>query len=91
VVVQEYAASGFPLVLSDAVGAGEQFLQSGQNGFSFKASDVMELKHCLKKTIELSAKELSSMSQKSHALAQSNSPEKWAATRRKMYDEGKKE
>lgn len=80
VVVQEYAAAGFPLLLSQAVGAKEAFLEEGKNGFSFPAGDVQALKNQLKKMINLSAKDLILMSEKSHALAQKISPSKWAET-----------
>jgi glycosyltransferase involved in cell wall biosynthesis len=40
VVVNEAAASGLPLVLSDAVGAAHDLLREGENGFLVPASDV---------------------------------------------------
>lgn len=87
VVVQEYAAAGFPLLLSQAVGAGEAFLEEGKNGFSFPPEDVAGLKIQLKKMINLSAKDLILMSEKSHALAQKISPSKWAETLFNMHYE----
>jgi glycosyltransferase involved in cell wall biosynthesis len=80
VVVQEYAAAGFPLMLSSAVGAREAFLEEGKNGFSFSPGSVAELKTQLKKIINLTAKDLLLMSEKSHQLAQKISPEKWSHT-----------
>ena len=44
VVVHEFAASGFPLLLSNQVGAKEQFLQETKNGFEFKSENVSGLK-----------------------------------------------
>jgi len=90
VVVHEYAASGFPLLLSKAVGAAEAFLQEGKNGFSFESGNIPQLKTALKKITKLSAKDLTSMSEKSHQLAQGNSPEKWAATVIEIHNESKK-
>ena len=87
VVVQEYAAAGFPLLLSQAVGAKEAFLEEGKNGFTFAAEDVPGLKNQLKKMINLSAKDLILMSEKSHALAQKISPSKWAETLFNMHHE----
>ncbi len=87
VVVQEYAAAGFPLLLSQAVGAKEAFLEEGKNGFSFPAKDVPGLKNQLKKMINLSAKDLILMSEKSHALAQKISPSKWSETLFNMHYE----
>ncbi|MDI1353978.1 MAG: glycosyltransferase [bacterium] len=89
VVVQEYAASGFPLILSEEVGAGEIFLEEGKNGYGFKAGKVEELKAKLKKMVNLSSKELISMSQRSHVLAQQISPELWANTVKELNYEKK--
>jgi len=91
VVVQEYAAAGFPLLISNAVGAKEVFLEEGKNGYSFVPQDVSLLKKSLKKIMNLSSKELILMSEKSHELAQKISPEKWANTVLTIYNEyGKK-
>ena len=40
VVVNEAAASGLPLVLSDRVGAAHDLLRDGENGFLVAAGDV---------------------------------------------------
>lgn len=90
VVVQEYAASGFPLLLSTAVGAKEAFLEEGKNGYSFMPQDVSGLKKELKKIIELSSKELILMSERSHELAQKISPASWANTVLDIYDKSRK-
>ncbi len=87
VVVQEYAAAGFPMLLSTAVGANEAFLEEGSNGYVFSAGDVAGLKKQLKKIVELNPKDLTLMSEKSHALAQKISPEKWARTITELHDE----
>lgn len=78
VVVQEMAAAGFPLLLSNAVGAAEKFLKSGENGFIFKAKDKNDIKQQLKKVIHLSENQLLQMSHHSHKLAQEISPEQWS-------------
>jgi glycosyltransferase involved in cell wall biosynthesis len=91
VVVQEYAASGFPLLLSNSVGAREAFLKDGENGYSFESGNVEAIKMALKKMSELNEKELISMSQTSHRLAQIYSPEKWAESLAQIYHEGKNE
>lgn len=80
VVVQEYAASGFPLLLSSAVGAKEAFLEEGKNGFSFLPQNSQSLKKELKKIMNLSPEELILMGEESHRLAQKISPDKWANT-----------
>ena len=90
VVVQEYAAAGFPMLISTAVGAGESFLSEGRNGFSFVPHNVSGLKKELKKVMNLSSKELILMSEESHVLAQKISPVKWANTVLGIYDEKRK-
>lgn len=49
VVVNEAAAAGLPLVLSDAVGAAGDLLRDGENGFLVRAGDVMELAAVLRR------------------------------------------
>lgn len=85
VVVQEMAASGFPLILSDAVGAGERFLQEGKNGMRFAAEDQEALKTQLKKVIHLNENQLIEMSEHSHLLAQEINPEQWVQSVMTMY------
>lgn len=86
VVVQEYAAAGFPLLLSKEVGAAEAFLEEGENGYSFDAQNVPDLKKQLKKILESDAKDLLLMSDKSHVLAQKISPEKWVTKLEQIYE-----
>lgn len=90
VVVQEYAASGFPLILSSKVGAAETFLQENINGYSFTAGNKNQLKALLKKMTELSDKALNLMSQKSNEAAQQITPEGWASTVLEIYNGFKK-
>jgi glycosyltransferase involved in cell wall biosynthesis len=80
VVVQEFAAAGFPLLLSDEVGAADAFLDEPGNGFRFRAGDPRALKATLKKIMNLSDKDLLLMGRKSHELAQRISPQQWAGT-----------
>ncbi len=87
VVVQEFAAAGFPLLLSNAVGASEAFLREGKNGYSFPSGDVKALRTLLKKIASLSDKELHLMAEKSHELAQYNGPVQWAATALDIYND----
>jgi glycosyltransferase involved in cell wall biosynthesis len=78
VVVHEYAASGFPLLLSNKVGAKEQFLQEGKNGFEFEAENVESIKLALQKIIALKDSELFAMGATSNELSKSISPKTWA-------------
>ncbi len=77
-VVQEFAAAGFPLVLSDAVGASEAFLKEGENGFLFPSGSEEALGKMLLKIAGLSADERTDMGIKSHELANIYSAEKWS-------------
>lgn len=80
VVVHEFAAAGFPLLLSKNVGAAGAFLQEGQNGFSFDAADTEQLAGCIRKMINLGDKELFAMGECSHELGLKISPRTWAET-----------
>lgn len=77
VVVHEFAASGFPLLLSDQIGAKEQFLKVGENGFEFKAQNSDDIKLTLKKIVNASEAELKAMSSYSNTLSKNISPNKW--------------
>jgi len=85
VALHEFASAGFPLISSSSVGANEQFLINGTNGYSFKSGSETDLKNCMKKIIRLSSADLFSMSQQSVALANSMSPKKWADTLFTIY------
>ena len=87
VVVQEYAASGFPIITSSAVGAKEAFLTDNKNGYSFEPKNIDQLKHILKKIITLNNEELLRMSESSHLMAQKINPENWCRTINEFYDE----
>lgn len=78
VVVHEYAASGFPLLLSNAVGAKEQFLQEGKNGFEFKSESVNDIKMALNKIINTPDLKLIEMSIYSNNTSKIISPKTWA-------------
>lgn len=74
VVVHEFASAGVPLILSDAVGAGTEFLISDLNGYRFKSGNVLDLKNCLLKIIHKSDVELMEMSKVSQILSHRISP-----------------
>lgn len=80
VVVQEFAAAGFPLLLSDAVGAADAFLQEGQNGFRFRAHDADALLVAMLSITELPDHHLVEMGRKSAVLGAGINPERWAQT-----------
>lgn len=76
VAVQEFAAAGYPLVLSDKIGAASQFL-TDINGYSFKANDKEDLKTMLRKIVNADNNVLSEMGKNSHKAALSNTPDIW--------------
>lgn len=84
VVVHEFAAAGFPLLLSDEVGAADVFLKPGENGLVFKARDVNSLKNLMQKIILMKDEDLVKMGELSHRLATSISPGIWADTLLKL-------
>ncbi len=80
VVVHEYAAAGYPLLLSDKVGAGTEFLENNKNGFLFEAENKKSLKTALQKTFSLNGDELINMSKESVKQATKISSNTWANT-----------
>lgn len=80
VVVHEFAAAGFPLILSDKVCAGEVFLDHGKNGFLFPSGDRDALKTCMVRMMALNHQQWKEMSRISHELSQKISPSAWAQT-----------
>ncbi len=79
-VVQEMAAAGFPLLLSNKVGAASAYLEEGKNGYSFKAGNADDLHEKLDKIFQMSDQELIEMGKNSHRLAIGQNPEVWSQT-----------
>lgn len=80
VVVHELAAAGFPMICSDRVGAATTFVTENENGFIVPANNENALLAAMKKMTELSPQERARMGQRSHALAQKITLEKWVQT-----------
>ncbi|MCC7453085.1 MAG: glycosyltransferase [Crocinitomix sp.] len=84
VSVQEFAISGFPLILSDEIGSREVFFQKPLdhekigNGFEFKAGDLQALKKVMLEMMSLNNETLLKMSETSHELGMKLTTEKWA-------------
>lgn len=78
VVVHEFAAAGFPIVCSDAVGAKTAFVEHNVNGYIYKAGDISELKNQLRKIMELRDEKLFQMAEKSIEKAKQITPEIWS-------------
>ena len=79
VVVHEHAVAGFPLILSDAVGAAERFLKENHNGLRFTAGDKESLKATFRKFVAMSDDELRRMGFASAELGKNWSPKEWAS------------
>ncbi len=87
VVVHEFAAAGFPLLLSDKVGAASSFLRDGENGFSFPAGDAEAIREAMKKIMALPDEKLLRMGELSTELAAAVTPAKWAGTLYRLIHE----
>lgn len=77
VSVHEFAAAGFPLVLSTEVGSSGTFLEEKFNGFTLIPGDVESIYLSLKEITTLSDSELLEMGKRSHELAQKITQETW--------------
>ncbi|MCB0793465.1 MAG: glycosyltransferase family 4 protein [Flavobacteriales bacterium] len=87
VVVHEHAAAGFPLLLSDAVGAHERFLRAGKNGTLFKAGDPADLYRALTWMMDRSDVELLRMGGVSARLGMDWDPAAWARVVMELIEE----
>ncbi|MBC7862204.1 MAG: glycosyltransferase [Bacteroidia bacterium] len=86
VVVHEMVAAGFPLILSNEVGARETFLQEGENGFVFEKENVQQLTGIFRKMALKTDKELLQMGTKSNELSQKITLSSWVETISKMIN-----
>jgi glycosyltransferase involved in cell wall biosynthesis len=80
VVAQEASASGIPLILSDACGAGVHLLRPYHNGFSFPCNYVEGLADALKSMHELTDQQRWAYGQASYELSKQYTPQRWADT-----------
>ncbi len=80
VVLHEFAIMGFPLIVSDSVGASEIFVKDKVNGFLFEAEKAGSLKEKLKTIMQLTPEQLTLMGDESRKLALQITPDKWADT-----------
>ena len=83
-VVQEFAAAGFPMVLSSAVGAGSAFLKPGENGLVFKNGDLADLKQKLRTAMSWDEQQIEAMGKVSSSLAKASDTYAWSASLSKM-------
>lgn len=80
VVIHEFAAAGFPLIVSDTCGATTVFLKNGYNGYLFKNGDENNLKIQLKKLFIKDKQVLNMMGIRSFQISNCITPESWAYT-----------
>lgn len=80
VTVHEFAAAGFPMICSNAVGAATRFVEEGKNGYIYPAADEAALLKAMQQIVAKSDAELSAMAEHSHTLSNHITPEKWAKT-----------
>lgn len=84
VVVQEYAAAGFPILCTDTVGAASAFVEEGRNGFLLRSGDKKQLKEKMNIFSTLDQADLTGMSRHSAHLAAKVTPGSWAENLMKM-------
>lgn len=78
VVVHEFAAAGYPMLVSNRVGAASEFVVNEKNGYLFNPNSKEDLKEKLLLFANLSTKEFKAMSELSVELAQKINTQKWA-------------
>jgi glycosyltransferase involved in cell wall biosynthesis len=74
------AAAGLPILASSAVGAGDAFVQNGENGLIFQVNEEIALKEALSQVLSSDLEALEQMGLKSEALALKITPKTWADT-----------
>ncbi len=79
VAVHEAAAAGLPLLLSDTVEAGSEFLIHGYNGFLHQSGNRSSLKNNLLHLLNKTDQQLSDMSSNSRLLSRKVDRRTWAA------------
>lgn len=86
VSVHEMAVTGFPMILSSAIGSKEAFLKERENGFVFKSGDVSSLGKAMREFLKLSQEERFKMSGVSRNLSVVNSPKIWVSNLKSMMN-----
>jgi glycosyltransferase involved in cell wall biosynthesis len=80
VVVQEAAATGLPLIVSEACGAGVHLLRDRWNGRSFAAGEAAQLAETMLWMHQQSNAQLHTMGHNSLELSKQYTPERWVQT-----------
>jgi len=87
VVVHEAAFSGLALIVSDAVGAGDQFVESNHNGWIVPSGDTDAIIRCIDQYCQMSPNERLAFSQRSQLLARSVDLNAWVKTIRQILND----
>lgn len=80
VSLHEFAAAGYPVLVSNKVGSAEAFCEAGKNGFTFQSGDIESIKEGMRKMMNLSQDDYNDMSNHSRTLSLQITPQKWAKT-----------
>lgn len=79
VVVHEMAAYGLPIIVSDASGAGYEFVRNGLNGYRFRSESSKSISFFLRKLMSMNSVELQAMGSESNKIAQHINTRSWAS------------
>ena len=90
-VVHEAALSGCILLLSDTVGAKEDFLSEGENGYSFPPLNRMRMRQAIEQVMSLEGDALEKARMKSLQLSQNISVTKFVSEMHRFIDADTKE
>ena len=77
VVLHEMAIAGLPVLATEQVGAGTEFLQSKKNGFVFQNDNLVNE---MKQMVQTSDAEREAMGEWGHELGSRRSPDTWVKT-----------
>lgn len=80
VVVHEFAAAGYPLICSKAVGAATAFLKPGLNGILVNPKNELQLAEAMQSIVNMPDKDLIEMGKQSKLLAGKMNIELWINT-----------
>lgn len=74
-VIQEFAAAGLPLIVTDACGAAPHFVINNYNGLIVSPGSSIELKNAIESIINMPEQELFQYAKRSRKLSENISPE----------------
>ena len=89
-VINEAMASGLPILSSNNVGAAEELLKEGINGFSFDPRNIEELASVLKRMADLTPEQRKSMGAASRKIVSEWGPKRFAQGAREAMEKAMK-